>query len=149
MRFKDQYLRILAINSKSLGSNVSEKHCLLVNQYLRSVARLALEKRIELRSPDFEPDAVFGCRVSIESEQMAKLRTQFSEHFYVLQIICRHLRLAKMSEISEDAAANYNLFGPLIEVFEDGGTLDKHHGEIIVNGRWTAPAKGSDARLGP
>ncbi len=141
MAFETQLARIMKIEPERLGSNVTDEHCKLVNRFLASVARLLNEQNSEIQSPHFDPREVFGADESLDKELKGKLRIRFDNSFFVYQIVCRHLRLTRLSESNENAAAHFDLYQPLIEILEDGGTLDLDRGDIVVDGKWTAPVR--------
>lgn len=149
MTFEKQIARVLAIDETRFGSNAADVHCKLVNQFLKSVATLLNARDSEIQSPHFEPREVFGAGESLDSDLKAKLRSKFDNSFFVYQVVCRHLRLTKLSEANEDAVAHCQLYEPLIEVLEDGGLLDLDRSDIVVDGKWTAPVRNFRKRCVP
>ena len=139
--FEKQLTRVLEIDENRLGSNVSDEHCKLVNRFLKSAAAMLNEQSSEIQSPHFEPHEVFGVGESLDKELKAKLRGKFDRSFFTYQVVSRHLRLAKLVETNENAVVYCNLYEPLIEILEDGGLLDLERGDMIVDGKWTAPVR--------
>ena len=149
MLFEKQLIRILEIEENHLGSNPSDEHCRLVNQFLKLAATTLKKLGSEIQSPHFEPREVFGVGISLDQELTAKLREKFGMSFFAYQVVSRHLRLAKLSETNDDALAYSDLYEPLIKVLEDGGLLDLDRGDIVVDGKWTAPVRNFRERCVP
>jgi len=133
--------RLSKIDWRSYGRSNRRSDCVLVNEYLRRAAQFAQVTSIETARPFFDAAKAIGREDAVPSEAIDELRGSIgrSANVFAWRICELYLSWCALVDSEEPTAIRFHdLFEPLILLFERGGELGFHHGELLV-GRFTVP----------
>jgi hypothetical protein len=137
-RYNEVVYRISRINWRNIGLVEKKSNVALAKEYIRRAALLVKTYSLNVKFPFYSAAQAIGKSQQIDivgiCPQLENLDNAFVKRF------CEcYLEWAFLTDTKEPAAIQFcDLYEPLIKLFERGGTIGLHHGEVVV-GRYAFP----------
>ncbi len=141
MSYESETSRFQRFDWRRLGSSADPADCERVNRFLCRAAHFYERRQKTAKHPfhdladvmDLPQDVVQSATIDFEASPDL-------QKFPLAQRIVRlHLLATRLLELGIDGAMDaVEMYRPLLEVFEHGGVVDMHHGEILVDNTWSA-----------
>jgi hypothetical protein len=144
MSFEHELARLRAIDWSKISSHRSESHIALVKEFLARAASIFAKAGFSSSDPFVPPTEILN-RQSLIDEKMRQNNEQVasSSPLPLVQWVAGwHLDSCLMADLMNDSQSPLSqLYEPLIVLFSDGGSIDKHHGEIIIDDKYAISSK--------
>lgn len=124
--------RVSNIQWEKVGYIERVSNMALVKEYLRRVALLIKTHSLNVRYPFFDASEAIGKTQHLDLIKICPQLGTVTNTF--IKRICEcYLKWAILVDEKEPVAVQFsNLYEPLIMIFERGGTVGRHHGDIIA-----------------
>lgn len=131
-----EYARKRILSLKMLNEKCDKpSHMILVNEYLQRVALFARYYDLNLENPFFSVAEKLGYTSEISQEDSSQI-LKGVDHSLTKSTCMYYLELSILAEQQVFKARKYyNLYEPLIKLFERGGRIDIKDDEIIVGSK--------------
>ena len=133
--------RLSKIDWQNYGRSERRSNVLLVKEYLRRAAQFAHVVSVDGSRPFFDPAKAIGKEQLVPLTTITALRESLgrSANSFAWRICECYLSLCALVDAEEPTPVQFrDLFEPLVLLFERGGQLGFHHGELVV-GRYGMP----------
>jgi hypothetical protein len=139
MSYAEELSRLRQIAWERTGTSCEEQHIELVKDFLANCGRLLQRYDTVSTDPLITPATLFGDRFKTEATvdlEMKKVASA-APNPLVRWAAQRHLAFCVAADAGlGDASELLNLYSPLVQLFDRGGSLDKHHHELIISERF-------------
>lgn len=142
-RFNEAVKRVSAIDWNTVGYAFQrESNVALAKEFLRRAALIIKEYNLDVKFPFFSAAKAIGKSQQIDIEKVCSQINTLNNTFLRRACEC-YIEWASLTDEGEPAAMKFpDLYEPLIKLFERGGSIGIHHGEVIV-GKFAFPLKNS------
>lgn len=137
-RFNDAIQRISEIRWGEMGEIEKKSHVALAKEYIRRAALLIQSCSLNTKFPFFNAAQAVGKNPKIDIE---KVYPQIGniENVFARRVCECYIEWSILVDLREPIAIQFcDLYEPLIILFERGGTIGLHHGEVVV-GKYAFP----------
>lgn len=134
---------IESIDWSRVGSNVSDAHWRKVTEFLKLIAQVYLRRDKTARHPFNDPREILDEPSLLASDPDIPESVAFAKCPVVVRVVKLYLLGSQLADLGvENAEALQRAYEQLIDVFEDGGTIDYRHEGLTVDDWWTDPLRG-------
>lgn len=126
--------RVSNIEWDKVGKEEKISNMALIKEYLRRAAVLIKTNSLNVRYPFFDATEALGKEQWVDLVKMCPQLEKINNAF--IKRICEcYIKWAILVDEKEAIAVQFSdLYEPLIMIFERGGTVGVHHGDIVTGG---------------